>query len=388
MGKVHLKGGQWTNVEDEILKAAVMKYGKNQWARISSLLVRKTPKQCKARWTEWLDPMVRKTEWSREEEEKLLHLAKVMPQQWRTIAPIVGRTASQCLEHYEHLLEQVANTDTGDTGPSLAELKQPREGERDAAPETRSSRPDPVDMEEDEKEMLAEARARLANTQGKKAKRKARLRMLEEAKRETNAKKEEDLAAAGITTTTIRKNKRRSKRAPMDYNMEIPFEMQPAPGLHNVDAELEGDVVRRAEQDQLQREQRLKKRRELTKTRELLELEARKQDVARDRERVSQGHLPAAIARQLRLQQTQRLAANQQFKLPLPRTIIGGTGRMGTASTPSITGDDTPYSILSTPSTVFSTPRHESEDGTGSGRESVKRALQSLPRPRNELTRE
>ena len=36
--------------QDEILKVAVMKYGKNQWARISSLLVRKSPKQCKARW--------------------------------------------------------------------------------------------------------------------------------------------------------------------------------------------------------------------------------------------------------------------------------------------------------------------------------------------------
>ena len=44
------KGGVWKNTEDEILKVAVMKYGKNQWARISSLLVRKTPKQCKARW--------------------------------------------------------------------------------------------------------------------------------------------------------------------------------------------------------------------------------------------------------------------------------------------------------------------------------------------------
>ena len=44
------------------------------------------------------------TEWSREEEEKLLHLAKLMPCQWRTIAPIVGRTAAQCLEHYEMLL--------------------------------------------------------------------------------------------------------------------------------------------------------------------------------------------------------------------------------------------------------------------------------------------
>jgi len=94
-----IKGGVWKNTEDEILKAAVMKYGKNQWARISSLLVRKSAKQCKARWSEWLDPSIKKTEWSREEEEKLLHLAKLMPCQWRSIAPIVGRTAAQCLEH-------------------------------------------------------------------------------------------------------------------------------------------------------------------------------------------------------------------------------------------------------------------------------------------------
>jgi hypothetical protein len=81
-----------------------MKYGLNQWARISSLLVRKSAKQCKARWYEWLDPSIKKTEWTREEDEKLLHLAKLMPTQWRTIAPIVGRTPSQCLERYEKLL--------------------------------------------------------------------------------------------------------------------------------------------------------------------------------------------------------------------------------------------------------------------------------------------
>lgn len=58
--KFIIKGGVWKNTEDEILKAAVSKYGKNQWARISSLLVRKTPKQCKARWYEWLDPSIKK----------------------------------------------------------------------------------------------------------------------------------------------------------------------------------------------------------------------------------------------------------------------------------------------------------------------------------------
>ena len=107
------KGGVWKNTEDEILKAAVMKYGKNQWSRISSLLVRKSAKQCKTRWYEWLDPSIKKTEWSREEEEKLLHLAKLMPTQWRTIAPIVGRTAAQCLEHYEKLLDAAQGKDEG-----------------------------------------------------------------------------------------------------------------------------------------------------------------------------------------------------------------------------------------------------------------------------------
>ena len=74
----------WKNTEDEILKAAIMKYGKNQWARVASLLARKSAKQCKARWYEWLDPSIKKTEWTRVEDEKLLHLAKLMPTQWRT----------------------------------------------------------------------------------------------------------------------------------------------------------------------------------------------------------------------------------------------------------------------------------------------------------------
>ena len=43
-----------------------MKYAKNQWSRIASLLSRKSAKQCKARWYEWLDPSIKKTEWTRE----------------------------------------------------------------------------------------------------------------------------------------------------------------------------------------------------------------------------------------------------------------------------------------------------------------------------------
>ncbi|KAF8876028.1 Cc.Cdc5 protein [Gymnopilus junonius] len=240
MVRIIIKGGVWKNTEDEVLKAAIAKYGKNQWARISSLLVRKTPKQCKARWYEWLDPSIKKTEWSKTEDEKLLHLAKLMPTQWRTIAPIVGRTATQCLERYQKLLDEAEakeNEDlglagpSGDIGPSADDVRRLRPGEIDPDPETKPARPDPIDMDEDEKEMLSEARARLANTQGKKAKRKARERQLEEARRLAVLQKKRELKAAGIIM------RHKTKKKGMDYNADIPFEKKAAPGFYDTSEE-------------------------------------------------------------------------------------------------------------------------------------------------------
>src|SRR5271169_7103538 len=237
-----VKGGVWRNTEDEILKAAVSKYGMNQWARISSLLVRKTPKQCKARWYEWLDPSIKKTEWSKEEDEKLLHLAKLMPTQWRTIAQVVGRTATQCLERYQKLLDEAEAREMGETGgfggpgeesaPALDDIRKLKPGEIDPDPEGRKALPDPVDMDEDEKEMLSEARARLANTQGKKAKRKARERQLDDSRRLAILQKRRELKAAGINTRLEFRRK-----GDMDYNADIPFEIKPAPGFYDTTEE-------------------------------------------------------------------------------------------------------------------------------------------------------
>eukprot|EP01066_Platyproteum_vivax_P013514 Platyproteum_vivax@DN6112_c0_g1_i3.p1 len=232
--RIMIKGGVWKNSEDEILKAAVMKYGLNNWSRVASLLVRKSSKQCKARWFEWLDPSIKKTEWTQAEEEKLLHLAKLFPCQWRTIAPIVGRTAYQCLEHYEKLLDQAQLTQG--TGGAIGTEQDPRRlkpGEIDPAPETKPARPDAVDMDEDEKEMLSEARARLANTRGKKAKRKAREKQLEEARRLASLQKRRELKAAGITVS----RQHHKKRKRLDLEKEIPFEQKAPLGYHEVGAE-------------------------------------------------------------------------------------------------------------------------------------------------------
>ncbi|KAL7526283.1 hypothetical protein ACHAXR_003404, partial [Thalassiosira sp. AJA248-18] len=250
MVRVFIKGGVWKNSEDEILKAAVMKYGKQQWARVASLLNRKSAKQCKARWNEWLDPSVRKVEWSRAEDEKLLHLAKLMPAQWRTIGPLVGRTAGQCQERYERLLDEAAGGGGGDgtaTGggggvggvageEGASSARKLRPGEIDPHPETKPARPDPIDMDEDEVEMLQEARARLANTQGKKAKRKQREKMLNDAKRLADLQKRRELKAAGLLAGEMRTKSKRKMRD-IDLGVEIPFH-KPAPaGFHSTSGE-------------------------------------------------------------------------------------------------------------------------------------------------------
>nr|CAG4637647.1 EOG090X02CC [Chydorus sphaericus] len=302
MPRIMIKGGVWRNTEDEILKAAVMKYGKNQWSRIASLLHRKSAKQCKARWYEWLDPSIKKTEWSREEDEKLLHLAKLMPTQWRTIAPIVGRTAAQCLERYEYLLDQAQRKEEGEElGDDPRKL---RPGEIDPNPETKPARPDPKDMDEDELEMLSEARARLANTQGKKAKRKAREKQLEEARRLAALQKRRELRAAGMGVRRGALSHNRRKRG-VDYNAEIPFEKQPAIGFHDTGEEVYDPFApnfHRLRQQQLEGELRSVK-----------EDRERKKDKDRLKQR-KENEVPSAL-----LQVDQPSAKRSKLVLPEPQ---------------------------------------------------------------------
>ena len=215
-----IKGGYWKNVEDEMLKAGVMKYGLNQWSRLASLLPRKTAKQCKARWYEWLDPSIKKTEWTNHEEEKLLHLSKIFPSQWRTIAPLVGRTPHQCITHYEKLLDLAQGRENIENDP-----RKLRPGEIDPTPEVRPARADPIDMEDDDKEMIAEARVRIANVKGKKAKRKARERVIDEARRLAQLQKFRELRNAGVDFVIERKE--RNKKKEFDYGREIPMERVP-----------------------------------------------------------------------------------------------------------------------------------------------------------------
>lgn len=89
-------------------------------------------------------------------------------------------------------------------------------------------------MDEDEKEMLQEARARLSNTRGKKAKRKMREKQLEEGRRLATVQRKRELRATGIDIEL--KKRIKPKVREMNYMVEIPFQHYVPKGVYDPDA--------------------------------------------------------------------------------------------------------------------------------------------------------
>jgi pre-mRNA-splicing factor CDC5/CEF1 len=172
------------------------------------------------------------------------------------------------------LIRDAAQEQGGADAEAKDDPRKLRQGEIDPAPESRVPRPDPIDMDEDEKEMLNEARARLANTKGKKAKRKAREKQLMEAKRLASLQKRRELKAAGIESRFVFKKKNQ-----MNYNAEIPFEKLPQGGFYDISEEVEAEKRMRHDPNFLN-----KTLHELDgKRRADIEEEARKKDAKRQK---------------------------------------------------------------------------------------------------------
>lgn len=226
---IYVKGGVWSNIEDQILKAAIQKYGTHQWSKVASLLQKKTAKQCESRWTEYLNPNLNFKEFSKEEDAKLLELSRRLPNQWRTIADIMGRTAQLCIDRYNKLLEG----DDAELG--LTSSLELQVGDINIDAETKPAKPDKDELDDDEREMLAEARARLLNTQGKKATRKIRERMLEESKRVAHLQKRRELKQAGVDFKIKAPKKKYDTQ--IDYNADIIYEQEPAEGIYDTSRE-------------------------------------------------------------------------------------------------------------------------------------------------------
>jgi len=211
------------------------------------------------------------------------------------------------------MLLDAAQAKAGISGGTLSDdYRRLRAGDVDFQPETRPARPDPVDMDEDELDMIQEARARLANTKGKKMKRKAREKILAEANRLAALQKTRELRAAGIEIKAKRKPK--PGEAKIDYATEIPFEMRAPQGVFDTMAEdaRAATALSRTEDFEGRRIEELRERRAAAQERR------QQAAAAKEQRRRAARDLPAAIAREGQNKDPEPQRKRARLSLPAP----------------------------------------------------------------------
>uniref|UniRef100_A0A8C5WJS3 Transcriptional activator Myb n=1 Tax=Leptobrachium leishanense TaxID=445787 RepID=A0A8C5WJS3_9ANUR len=112
-GKRHLGKTRWTREEDEKLKTVVEQNGTEDWKVIASFLPNRTDVQCQHRWQKVLNPELIKGPWTKEEDQRVIELVqKYGPKRWSVIAKhLKGRIGKQCRERWHnHLNPEVKKT--------------------------------------------------------------------------------------------------------------------------------------------------------------------------------------------------------------------------------------------------------------------------------------
>ncbi|KAI0067964.1 hypothetical protein BV25DRAFT_895870 [Artomyces pyxidatus] len=100
-------GRPWTSQEDQQLTKAVEEFGENaDWKTIAVHVPGRTNKACRKRWLHSLSPSIKKSAWTREEDETLLTLYRAQGAKWSVIARhIPGRTDDACSKRYREALD-------------------------------------------------------------------------------------------------------------------------------------------------------------------------------------------------------------------------------------------------------------------------------------------
>jgi hypothetical protein len=103
---MNVKRQRFNEQDDKQLLRLVETFGTN-WSTISNFMPKYNERQCKDRFTYFLDPRIRKDPWTQEEDDRLIEKVAQYKKQWiKLVQFFEGRTESQLKNRYRLLISR------------------------------------------------------------------------------------------------------------------------------------------------------------------------------------------------------------------------------------------------------------------------------------------
>ncbi|KAJ4984207.1 DNA-binding protein [Stagonosporopsis vannaccii] len=105
-----LKKGQWSKFEDDLLIHGVQRYG-YQWTKVATCVSSRSADQCAKRWQQSLDPRLDRSEWRGDEDAALLAAVESLGRHWKDIQEqYLPHRSKNCVKNRYSVLTRRSNT--------------------------------------------------------------------------------------------------------------------------------------------------------------------------------------------------------------------------------------------------------------------------------------